>query len=99
MKYILSDRTVDRFVKYGVNVFGIDKTLDKYEIANQAIEATYHFFESIGIPMHLKDVGIDDSRLEEMANHIASDGGGVGLSKAYVPLGVEDLVKILTASL
>jgi hypothetical protein len=99
MKYILSDRTVDRFVKYGVNVFGIDKTLDKYEIANQAIEATYHFFESIGIPMHLKDVGIDDSRLEEMANHIAHDGGGVGLAKAYVPLNQDDLVKILTESL
>jgi hypothetical protein len=49
--------------------------------------------------MHLKDVGIDDSRLEEMANHIANDGGGVGLSNAYVPLNEEDLVKILTESL
>ena len=38
MKHILSDRTVDRFVKYGVNVFGIDKSLDKYEIADKAIE-------------------------------------------------------------
>jgi hypothetical protein len=99
MRYILSDRTVERFVKYGVNVFGIDKNLDKYDIANKAIDETYNFFESIGIPMHLKNVGIDDSRLEEMANHIANDGGGVGLSNAYVPLNEEDLVKILTESL
>jgi hypothetical protein len=96
MKYILSDRTVNRFVKYGVNVFGIDKTLDKYEIANQAIDATYHFFQSIGIPMHLKDVGIDQSRIGEMAHHIAVNEG---LENAYVPLHEEDLVKILTASL
>jgi hypothetical protein len=53
----------------------------------------------MGIPMHLKDVGIDDSRLEAIANHIANDGGRVGLSKAYVPLNEDDLVKILTESL
>ena len=36
MKHILNDKTINRFVKYGVNVFGIDKNQDKYEIANQA---------------------------------------------------------------
>jgi alcohol dehydrogenase YqhD (iron-dependent ADH family) len=96
MKYILSDRTVDRFVKYGVNVFGIDANLDKFEIANRAIDETYKFFESIGIPMHLKEVGIDDSRIGEMAHHIAVNEG---LDKAYVPLLEEDLVRILTNSL
>ena len=83
MKHILSDKTVDRFVKYGVNVFGIDSSLDKYEVADKAIEATYKFFESIGIPMHLREVGIDESRIEEMAHHIAVNEG---LENAYVPL-------------
>lgn len=96
MKHILSDRTVDRFVKYGVNVFGIDKSLDKYEIADKAIEETYKFFESIGIPMHLKEVGIDESRIEEMAHHIAVNEG---LENAYAPLIEKDIVEILTASL
>lgn len=96
MKHILSDRTVDRFVKYGVNVFGIDKSLDKYEIADKAIEETYKFFESIGIPMHLKEVGIDESRIEEMAHHIAVNEG---LENAYVPLTEKDIVEILTAFL
>lgn len=96
MKHILSDKTVDRFVKYGVNVFGIDKNLDKYEIANKAIDETYKFFESIGIPMHLKDVGIDNSRIDEMAHHISVNEG---LENAYVPLKEEDIKSILVASL
>lgn len=96
MKYVLSDKTVDRFVKYGVNVFGIDPTLDKFEIAQQAIEKTYAFFEEIGIPMHLRDVGIDDSRIGEMAHHIAVNEG---LENAYVPLSEQDIANIITASL
>ena len=96
MKYILNEKTVGRFVKYGVNVFGIDASLDKMEIAVKAIEATYQFFESIGIPMHLKDVGIDDSRIKEMAHHIAVNEG---LENAWAPLKEDDLVQILTESL
>lgn len=95
MKYILSDRTIERFVKYGVNVFGIDARLDKQEIANKAIEETYKFFESIGIPMHLKDVGIDEAKIGEMAHHIAVNEG---LENAYVPLTEEDIAAILRAS-
>jgi len=96
MKHILSDKTVGRFVKYGVNVFGIDSTLEPYEIANRAIEATYNFFESIGIPMNLRAVGIDESRVGEMAHHIAVNEG---LDQAYVPLSEEDIAAIITASL
>ena len=96
MRHILSDRTIDRFVKYGVNVFGIDATLPKQEIAEKAIDATYAFFESINIPMHLREVGIDDSRIDEMAHHIAVNEG---LENAYVPLSEQDIKEILIASL
>ena len=96
MRHILSDKTIDRFVKYGINVFGIDSTLPKEEIADKAIEATYAFFESIGIPMHLREVGIDDSRIDEMAHHIAVNEG---LDKAYAPLTEQDIKEILIASL
>lgn len=96
MKHILNDKTVGRFVKYGVNIFGIDENLQQYEIAEKAIEETYRFFESIGIPMHLKEVGIDDSRLSEMANHIAVNEG---LEHAWVPLSEQDILDILKASL
>ena len=96
MKHILSDKTVDRFVKYGVNVFGIDSNLDKFDIANKAIDETYKFFESIGIPMHLKDVGIDESRLGEMAHHVAENEG---LENAWAPLNEQDILDIFKASL
>lgn len=96
MRHILSERTMDRFVKYGINVFGIDPTLPKQEIAGKAIDATYEFFESINIPMHLREVGIDDSRIDEMAHHIAVNEG---LDKAYVPLTEHDIKEILLESL
>lgn len=96
MKHILSDRTLDRFVKYGINVFGIDSSLEKQEIAEKAIEETYNFFESIGIPMHLKELGIDESRVTEMAHHIAVNEG---LENAYVPLNEADIEKIIRESL
>lgn len=96
MRHILSERTMDRFVKYGINVFGIDPTLPKQEIAGKAIDATYEFFESINIPMHLREVGIDDSRIDEMAHHIAVNEG---LDKAYVPLTEQDIKEILLESL
>lgn len=96
MRHILNERTMDRFVKYGINVFGIDPALPKQEIAGKAIDATYEFFQSINIPMHLREVGIDDSRIDEMAHHIAVNEG---LDKAYAPLTEQDIKEILLESL
>ena len=96
MKHILSERTLPRFVKYGVNVFGIDASLPPMEIAEKAIAKTYKFFEGIGIPMHLREVGIDSSRIDEMAHHVAINEG---LEKAYAPLTEKDIKEILIASL
>ena len=96
MRHILNEKTIDRFVKYGINVFGIDASLPKQEIAEKAIDATYRFFESINIPMHLREVGIDDKRLDEMAHHIAVNEG---LENAYAPLTEADIKQILVDSL
>ncbi len=96
MRHILSEKTVGRFVKYGINVFGIDSSLDRFEIADKAIAATYSFFESINIPMHLRDVGIDESRIDEMAHHVAVNEG---LENAWAPLTEKDIADIFRASL
>lgn len=96
MEHILSERTLERFVKYGINVFDIDTTLTGMEIAHKAIEMTYAFFEEIGIPMHLREVGIGEERIDEMAHHIAVNEG---LGNAYVPLSEQDIKEILVASL
>ena len=77
-------------------MFGIDSSLDKFEISEKAIRATYDFFQSIGIPMHLKDVGIDESRIDEMTHHVAENEG---LENAWAPLLEKDIAEIFRASL
>lgn len=96
MKHILNEKTLPRFVKYGTAIYGLDSQLDPWKIAELTIEKTYDFFLSIGIPMHLKEVGIDDSRLKEMAHHIAVNEH---LETAYAPLTEEDIYQILVKSL
>ncbi len=96
MRHILNERTMERFVSFGKHVFGIDPSLPEREIAERTIDATYELFESFGIPMHLKAVGIDESRLEEMAHHIAVNEG---LEEAWAPLAEADILAILKASL
>ena len=96
MRHILNEKTMPRFVKYGINVMGVSPNLPLEVIANRAIDATYDFFKSIGIPMHLREVGIDESRIDEMAHHIAVNEG---LENAYAPLNEDDIKQILIDSL
>lgn len=98
MKHILSDRTEGRIAQYGVNVLGIDGSLPVREIAEKAIEETYALFEGLGIPMHLREVGIDESRLGEMAHHVA-ENEGLDEAWVYVPLKEEDVLAIYKACL
>lgn len=97
MKHILSERTMERFVSLGINLYGIDSKLPNEKIAELTIERTYNFFESLGMPMHLREVGIDESRLREMAEHVKADVMQQG--QQYVELSADDITAILTASL
>ena len=96
MKHILNEKTVGRFVTYGTELFGIDSNLDPMVIAEQAIQKTYDFFKELGLPMTLHEVGIDESRLGEMAHHVAQN---YGLDKAWAPLSDKDILDIFKACL
>lgn len=96
MKHILNDKTLPRFVAFATRVMGVEDKEDKYAVANEGIDRLYDFFLSIGIPMHLKEVGIDESRIKEMAHHVAINEG---LEKAYSPLLEKDIEEIFMASL
>lgn len=90
-RFILSENTVDKFVQYGVNVWGIDKNLAPFDIANKAIEKTEEFlFNTLKLPRTLKEYGIDETHLEDMANKAAAEY----LDKAIVPLTAKDVLKI-----
>lgn len=95
MRYILNDETVDKFCEYGRNVWDITEA-DKYKCANMAIDATEAFFKECNIPMTLGEVGIDDSKIEIMAEDTIKYNNMAG---AYVALNKEDIVNILKACL
>ena len=92
MKHILSEKTIERFVSFGTGVFGIDPALPEMEIAEKAIQSIHDFYHEIGLPMTLREVGIDGSRIDEMAHHIAVNEG---LENAWAPLYEEDIAAIL----
>ncbi|MBQ7409893.1 MAG: iron-containing alcohol dehydrogenase [Clostridia bacterium] len=92
MRYILSEKTVDKFVDYAVNVWDLEMEEDKFALANKAIDKTERFFAECGIPMNLGKLGIDDSLLEKMSHAVVVHRD---LQSAYVPLTEEDVLNIL----
>ena len=98
MRHVLNERTQERFVKFGLNVFGLSADMVPAEIAEQTIVCTSQFFKSLGMPMTLREVGIDDSRLEEMAHHVAVNEG-LDAPGTFAPLNEQDILSILKAAL
>lgn len=92
MRYVLNETTVDKFARYGTSVWAIDPSLDPYQIAEQAIAATEHFFEGLGVPLTLGELGIDATHFEEMVAQAVPFGY---LEYAWVPLQKDDVVNIL----
>jgi len=95
MEYALNDNTVNKFVEYGVNVWGLDASGDKYEIAHNAIKKTREHFMSLGIPSTLREVGIGEEKLERMAKQ-ATIRGNLG---DFKPLDAQDVLNIYKAAL
>lgn len=96
MKEILSERTLNRFKVLGKELFNID--VKKLNDAYLVIDAFYKFFESIGIPMHLVEVGVKEEKIEEMAEHILKYDPTIG-EHMYVELDRNALIRILKESM
>jgi hypothetical protein len=97
MEYVLDDERVDKFVEYGINVWGIDEDKDKYTMARESIDKTREFFLSLGIPMTLKEVGIGEEHLEDMAKAAIDHKDGVVGN--FKPLYYEDVLAIYRKAL
>ena len=98
MKEILSEKTVERFTTLGTLLFGFDKNLSDMEMAGKVIDAFYNFFESIGIPMHLGQLGVNADKIEEMADHILANDN-TNEPYMFAPLDKSALVRILKESM
>lgn len=93
MEYVLSTETLDKFVEYAGNVWKIQGN-DDVAVAKKAIEKTQKFFVSLGMPTTLREVGVKQEKLEEIAKKTVMyrDVG------KFKKLGKEDVLKILQRS-
>lgn len=92
LRYALNEDNVDRFYKFGVNVWNIDSNLPKIEVAKKSIECLEElFYKELELTDNLTDLNINDKNFEEMANRICNNG----TVKAFIDINKEDIVKIL----
>jgi len=95
MKYLLDrDETVaEDFARFGVNVMDVQNGENKKEVAYRSIEALKTFIKNEwGLPVYLSELGIDDSKFEEMKVKVCH--GQASLPRAYRPLTQEDCLNI-----
>ncbi len=93
-KYIYrNEKALPRFAQFAVRVWGMEMNFEHPErTALAGIEACETFFESIGMPVRLAELDIDDSGFEEMAEKCTFFGKRV--LKDYIPLGKKEIIDI-----
>lgn len=91
MKYTLDETTVSRYYRFGCEVFGLDKNLPEFEVAQRAIELlSDFFFKTLGLTDNLTKLGIDETYFEDMANKAVSGG----VLEGFKPLSANDVENI-----
>lgn len=86
-----------RFVRYAVNVMGVEHTGNDEEIARKGIEAMEDFYRSIGMPTNMRELGIDptDEQIHEMAVRCAAAcGGSQGSAKILYQGDMEEIYRM-----
>lgn len=94
MRYVLCEKTVERFAMYAENVWGITEE-DPFKAAKAGIDQTEAFFQSLEMPSRLSEVGIGQEKFEEMAAEAVRTSGIA--RNSYYPLQKEDIIKIFQA--
>ena len=91
MRYCLDESNVGRYVSFGVNVFGIDPSLEPMAIAEESIKRLEHlFFEELSLQRTFTEVGIKREDFDLMARKACRYGD----IKGFKTLTPEDVVKI-----
>ena len=94
MEYCLDESNVERYVSFGVNVFGIDSKLDKMEIARESIKRLADFFfNTLGLQSTFTDVGIKREDFASMARKACRYGDIRGF-KTLTPEDVERIYEM-----
>jgi alcohol dehydrogenase YqhD (iron-dependent ADH family) len=92
MKYVYR-HDLPRFCQFATRVFDVE--MDQFNPEKTALEGIYRlerFLSSIGMPIRLKELGINDDRFDEMANKATR--GGSGKIGNFMPLYKNDCKEI-----
>lgn len=97
MKYVYK-HDINRFVQFAVRVWDVQIGFSSPKlIAYEAIQRMTCFFQELGLPVTLKDVGISNDKFEEMANKCTNnDTQTVG---NFVKLNKQDVLNIYNLAL
>lgn len=91
MEYCLNDKTVDKYVQFATNVFGVDASLPKMDIAREGIRLlSEFFFQTLGLQSTFGQVGISEDDFPTMARKAC--GGNV--LNGFIPLRQHDIEQI-----
>jgi len=76
MQYVYKDN-INMFVQFAVNVMGVEGSYrDPDAIVQEGIRRLKEFFAKLGLPQTLRDLGIGEDRLEEMAKKATKEAFG-----------------------
>jgi alcohol dehydrogenase YqhD (iron-dependent ADH family) len=92
MRYILNEDNVLKFKEFALHVWGVEDQGTDMEIARRGIDKVFSFYQSIGMPTTLQEVGIDDRDFEQIAEEATRQGGTVG---RFAELTSSDVLAIL----
>jgi alcohol dehydrogenase YqhD (iron-dependent ADH family) len=75
MEYCLEETTVSKYVQFGVNVFGIDSSLEPMKIAQKSIQMlSDFFFKTLGLKSSFTEVKFFEKDFPVMAKKACADG-------------------------
>jgi hypothetical protein len=95
MRYVYQE-DLSRFIKFAMRVWNVEYDFDVPErTAILGIKCLEDFFSEIGLPVSLKELGLDNKLFEEMACK-CTERGPVGNIK---PLNKDDILNILKSAL
>ncbi len=90
MEYVLNDSTAYKFKEYSRNVWGVEVS-NPIMVSKEGINKTKEFFNSLGMPSTLQEIGVEEGSLKEMAKKAAT----FGELGSFQKLNKDDILSIL----
>ncbi|HIW21240.1 MAG TPA: iron-containing alcohol dehydrogenase [Candidatus Dorea intestinavium] len=89
------DQDLLRFARLGANVFGVPYDYETPKnTALEGVKRLRNFFNSLGLPSTLSELGVKEQDLDEMAHRACYGNGRLGFLGGFSNLGEEDVKNI-----